>query len=321
MSKSAAAEVLREAQQAAGDAASEAHAEVVARSGPVAPKRPTALIEGTASEVRPATNDNPAGKGKAAASTKDKWHRFTVDVWITNLNSVEFGIYKHQRNKAKSRQFTSDMDVFAEIIEDGERTGLLGYREDLWKKKTGFDKRLVFKLFGENLNWRATMDLMLGRSVEKTVGARGLPVVSYSVNTNDHNQIVYVERSANKWPLMAEYFSFFLIEEGHLKFYRIKQDLISIGQDYSVYDGTGKRIAVLDGKLISLGGLWKCKVLKENADKRLLAVLKLFVGMLSFNKPCRRHVKRLAKDVVAGRTAPRVEKQEADLYMNPRRVR
>ena len=66
------------------------------------------------------------------------------------------------RNRAKSRQFTSDMDIFAEVIENGERTGLLGYREDLWKKSTGMDKRLVFKLFNETLNWRATMDLMIG---------------------------------------------------------------------------------------------------------------------------------------------------------------
>jgi hypothetical protein len=165
------------------------------------------------------------------------------------------------------------------------------------------------------------MDLMLGRSVEKTVGARGVPVVSYSVNTNDHDQIVYVERSANKWPMMPEHFSFFLMDEGRLRFYRIKQDLISIGKDYSVYDGAGNRIGLLDGKVISLGGLWKCKVLNEHADKRLLSVLKLFVGMLSFNKACRKHVVKLADSIVTGRTLPKIEKQEADLYMNPRRVR
>jgi hypothetical protein len=59
---------------------------------------------------------------------------FIVDVWITNLHWVKFGLYKHSRNQAKSRQFTSDMDIFAEVIEHGERTRLLGYREDLWRK-------------------------------------------------------------------------------------------------------------------------------------------------------------------------------------------
>jgi hypothetical protein len=294
------------AERAAADAAVEARREVVEdSSGAALPRRPTSTE-----------------RARSQAAVKPQWHRFVVDVWLTDLNPTEFGIYKRSRNRAKSRQFTTDMDIFAEIIEGGERTGLIGYREDLWKQKSGFDKRLVFKLFGENLNWHATMDLMLGRSVSETIGARGIPVCAYSVNTNDHDQIVYVERSANKWPLMAEHFSFFLMDDGgKLRFYRIKQDLISIGRDYDVYDGSGRKIGVLDGKLISLGGLWQCKVLKNFADKRLLTVLKMFVGMLSFNRGCRRHVQRLADAVAAGRADAKVEKQEADLYMNPRRVR
>ena len=119
----------------------------------------------------------PEGKAeKRSRRAKTEFTEFVVDVWITDLNWIEFGVYKHSRNRAKSRQFTTDMDIFAEVIENGERTGLLGYREDLWKKNTGMDKRLVFKLFNETLNWRATMDLMIGRSLQLTLGARGLPV-------------------------------------------------------------------------------------------------------------------------------------------------
>jgi hypothetical protein len=116
----------------AAEAAREAKDEALAQLEPVQTER---------TETRKA-------KTSRAISSKNQWHNFVVDVWITNFNSVEFGIYKHTRNKAKSRQFTSDMDIFAEIIENGERTGLLGYREDLWRKNTGMDKRLVFKLFG-----------------------------------------------------------------------------------------------------------------------------------------------------------------------------
>jgi hypothetical protein len=126
-------------------------------------------------------------KASRAVSGKKAYHEFEVDVWITNFNSVEFGFYKNSRNKAKSRQFTSDMDIFAEVTENGERTGLLGYREDLWKKSTGMDKRLVFKLFNESLNWRATMDLMLGRSLQLTYGAKGTPVMAFSANLNNHD--------------------------------------------------------------------------------------------------------------------------------------
>lgn len=295
-----------EADAAAADAAREAKAEVLAR---------TVTVE--SAEKLP-----KGGKSKpTAADKKAKWAEFTVDVWITNFNSVEFGIYKHSRNRAKSRQFTTDMDVFAEIIEKGERTGLLGYREDLWRKNTGMDKRLVFKLFNETVNWRATMDLMLGRSLQLTLGARGLPVTCFSINVGDHADMVYLERSANKWPLLPENFSFFLMEDGKPEFYRLRNDFIDFGGDYTLYNHLDEPIGYLDGKVFSIGGKWKGRVKSEFADARLMMVLKLFCGMLIFNDECRRHMRRLARDVRKGKYTPKLEKQEADLYMNPRRVR
>jgi hypothetical protein len=300
------ADALRQAEAAANDAASDARAEALKRSGTTAPAK--------------GAKGKTAAKAHAAEKVA-KWHQFDVDVWITNFNDVEFGFWRRDRNKAKSRQFTSDMDIFADITENGERTGLIGYREELWKKSKDFDRRLVFKLFGEKLNWHATMDLMLGRSVQETIGARGIPVTSFAVNTNDHEQVVYIQRSANKWPLMPEHFSFFLMEDHQMMFYRIKQDLFSFGRDYSVYDATGKKVAILDGRLFTLGGHWTCRVLREHKDSRMCNVLKLFCGMLVFNPSCRKHVKRLAREVAAGRLQPKLQRQEADLYMNPRRVR
>jgi hypothetical protein len=262
-----------------------------------------------------------AASKKPSKAPSDGWHRFVVDVWITNFNFTEFGIYKRSRNRAKSRQFTSDMDIFAEIIENGERTGLIGYREELWEKAQGMEKRLVFKLFNETVNWRATMDLMLGRSLQQTIGARGLPVMTYSINTADDNYIVYLERSANKWPFMPEHFSFFIIDSsGKPEFYRLKRDFINLGGDYSLIDQHGKTVGYLDGKVFSIGGKWKGKI-REGADKRLMSVMKLFGAMMIFNGDCRRHMKRLHKDVLSGKVKPDLDRQEADLYMNPRRVR
>jgi hypothetical protein len=257
----------------------------------------------------------------AKASKKSQWAEFTVDVWITPFNSVEFGIYKHSRNRAKSRQFTTDMDIFAEVIEKGERTGLLGYREDLWHKNTGMDKRLVFKLFNETVNWRATMDLMIGRSLQLTLGARGLPVTCFSINVGDHDNMVYLERSAYKWPMLPENFSFFLLEGGKPEFYRLRRDFIDLGGDYTLYNHRDQAIGWLDGKVFSIGGKWNGKVKVEHADPRLMIVLKLFCGMLIFNDEARRHMRTLAREIAAGKYTPKLEKQEADLYMNPRRVR
>lgn len=286
-----------QARAAAADAAREAEAE--AASAPV---------------------QKHARASRSVAANKTH-HEFTVDVWITNFNSVEFGIYKHSRNRAKSRQFSTDMDIFAEVTENGERTGLLGYREDLWKNASGMDKRLVFKLFNESLNWRATMDLMLGRSLQLTYGARGIPVVAFSANIGDHDFMVYVERSAAKWPLLPENFSFFILDEGKPVFYRLRRDLFDIAGDFTLYDERNRNIGRLNGRLFSIGGHWKGRVRTDRADKRLVMVLQLFCGMLAFNRGVKKHIRDLARDVRAGRVDPKLEKQEADLYMNPRRVR
>jgi hypothetical protein len=289
-----------EAEAAAADAASEAKAEAL--------------------KAQRAAEPVPARKARRPAR-KAEWAEFIVDVWITDFHSVKFGIYQHKRNQAKSRQFTSDMDIFAEVIEHGERTGLLGYREDLWRKNTGMDKRLVLKLFNETLNWRASMDLMIGRSLQITLGARGLPVTAFSLNAGEHDDMVYLERSANKWPLLPEDFSFFLLDDGKPQFYRLKRDLIDFSGDYTLYSHRNEVAGRLDGTFFTLGGKWRGRVHPDHVNPLLLAVLKLFCGMVVFNGSCRRHVRRLARDVLAGRYEPKIEKQEADLYMNPRRVR
>ncbi len=296
-----------QAEAAAAEAAREAKADFLARSDVELPT--------------PTTTPTTSRRRRKAAAAKAEWAEFIVDIWITPFNSVEFGIYKHSRNRAKSRQFTTDMDIYAEVIEKGERTGLLGYREDLWEKNTGMDKRLVFKLFNETVNWRATMDLMIGRSLQLTLGARGLPVTCFSINVGDHDNMVYLERSANKWPILPENFSFFLLEGGKPRFYRLRRDFIDLGGDYTLYDQHNQAVGHLDGRVFSIGGKWKGRVMAEHADPHLLIVLKLFCGMLIFNDDARRHMRRLAREVRKGRYEPKLEKQEADLYMNPRRVR
>lgn len=285
------------------------------------------MAQGTA-EVMERTGAGPdtlkpraAGDSGREGIAADGWRRFTVDVWITDFNTVEFGIYRHSRNRAKSRQFSTDMDIFAEVTEDGQRTGLIGYREDLWKTKTGMDKRLAVKLFSETLNWRASMELMVGRSLQLTLGARGLPVTAYAINTHEDNSIIYLERSANKWPVLPESFSFFIVRDGKPVFYRLRHDLVSVGGDYTLLDERNRKVGHIDGRLFSLGGYWKGRVRAEHGDRKLLTVMKLFAGTIGFNAACRRHMERLWADVRAGRIEPKLDRHEAEYYLNPRRVR
>jgi Zn-dependent protease with chaperone function len=78
-----------EADAAAAEAASEARAEVLQRTAKTVAKAPDGKAE------------------KRGRRAKTEFAEFVVDVWITNFNSVEFGIYKHSRNRAKACSVTA----------------------------------------------------------------------------------------------------------------------------------------------------------------------------------------------------------------------
>ncbi|MEO0620393.1 MAG: hypothetical protein AAFZ01_14070, partial [Pseudomonadota bacterium] len=136
-----------------------------------------------------------------------------------------------------------------------------------------------------------------------------------------HDQLVQVERSAYKWPGQPESFSFFILRDKKPHFFRLKRDWISIGDDYTLYDEHDRKVGKLDGRVINIGGKWKCWVKKDHSCKVLLTVLQLFCAMLRFNDECRHHVQDLVSEMRGGDVIPKLGTQEVDLYMNPRRVR
>ena len=252
---------------------------------------------------------------------KSEYHKYTVDIWATALHDVEIGILPSTQHRAKSRQFTKDMDIFGEVKEEKGRTHILAYRKGLWKDNVGMEKRLVIKQFTAGMNWRATMDLLLGRSLQLSHGAGGFPVPAFSINVSGHDQIIQVERSAFKWPLFPEKFSFFILDEGKPQFFRLRKVWMSIGADYKLYDQYNRKIGYLDGKVINLGGAWKVKIRKEYSNAQLNSVIQLFCAMLKFNTESRNHIDHLLYNMHRGAIIPALQTQESDLYMNPRRTR
>ena len=260
-------------------------------------------------------------KTPATAGADARERRFKVDVWATSINSLEIGIMPSTQHQATSDQFTKDMDILGDVTEDGKRTGVFAYREKPWKEKTGGKRRLVLRLFTKNMHWRASMELLVGRSLQVTLATSGIPCPSYALNIVDHQQIIQVERSADKWPFLAETFSFFLTDGANSRFFTLRQKLFSIGQDYILYDQSGSRIGYLDGKAVSLGGLWNVTIAPGHDDPRLVEVLKLFCVMLKFNKDARRHISNLAVEARKDQAPISLDHHEADLYRNPRRRR
>jgi hypothetical protein len=256
-----------------------------------------------------------------STETKVADRRFKVDLWMTDLNTTEIGIMKRTQHEAGSRQFTKDMDIIGQIKDGGKRTGLIAYRKGLWKESEGLKRRLVVKLFSETMNWRGTLDMMMGRSLQLSVGARGVPVTAFSVNLARHEQVIQLERSAQKWALFPEKFSFFILSKDGPRFYRLRRNVIGIGKDYSLYDDKGRKIASLDHRVINLGGSWKVRVDADRSYAKLEQVLQLFCVMLRFNGQARRHVAGQIEQMYRGRTVRQLDSHEEDLYMNPRRTR
>lgn len=255
-----------------------------------------------------------------ATSAALGYSKYTVDLWWTDLNDVEFGFFRQARHRAKSRQYTKDSDVIGAVNVNGERKGLLSHRRGVWKENEGMKKRLVVKLFTEDMNWRGTIDMMLGRSLQLSVGARGVPVLAFSVNLSGHDQLIQVERSALKWPLMPEHYSFFILDDKRRpRFYRLRRDWISIGQDYTLYDEMGGRIGHLNGRVLDIGGRWDVKIREDHDEPRLNSTLQLFCGMLRYRKASERHIRSLLKAVRRGTLDSNIDVQESHLYLNPRR--
>lgn len=257
--------------------------------------------------------------GSAATSaSQEKWRKFKVDLWATDMNDVELGIMKDTQHRAQSRQFTKDMEVIGQIVDDGERTGIIGWREGLWKDESGMGRRLVIKLFSKSMNWLASIDLMVGRSLQLTHGA-GVPTPAFAVNMARCDQMVQLERCARKLPLFPERFTFFTLGDDGASYYKLRRKRFGIGADFTLFDQNNRKIGELDGKFFNLGGAWKVKLKASESNAQLETVLKLFCAMLRFNGKSRTHIGKLYRRLEDGRTESKLDRHEEDLYMNPRR--
>ncbi|MGB3625870.1 MAG: hypothetical protein WA989_08575 [Henriciella sp.] len=250
--------------------------------------------------------------------TKTEWREFKVDLWLTDLNLTEIGIMKHTQHEAASPQFTKDMEIIGQVKEGRERTGILAFRKELWTDEEGMKRRLVIKQFNETMNWRGSMELLMGRSLQLSLGARGVPVPAYSINLARHDQLVQLERSAQKWMLFPEKFSFFIDTNDGPRFYRLRRNMIGIGADYTLYDDQCRKIGSLDHRIINLGGSWKVKVDASQSYTKLEAVLQMFCAMLRYNRSARRHVKSALEQLCRGRAVRQLDSHERNLYTNPR---
>ena len=259
-------------------------------------------------------------KAQDTRKAKRAMRKFKVDLWATDFNTAEIGILKRTQNEAASDQFTKDMEIIGQTVDGGKREAIIAYRKELWDDHKDSERRLVLKLFSETLGWRGTMEMMVGRSLQLTRGA-GIPVTAFSLNIARHQQLIQVERCARKWPLLPERFTFFIETKRGPRFYTLRENLFTLGADYSLFDEQNRKIGHLDQRLLNLGGAWIVKLDKAHTSRKLETVLEMFCAMLKFNGASKRHIKRLHAKIRDGKIAPELSHREVDLYYNPRRRR
>jgi len=261
-----------------------------------------------------------ATKAHDARKAKRAMRKFKVDLWATDFNTAEIGVLKRTQNEAASDQFTKDMEIIGQTVDGGQREGLIAYRKALWDDEADMERRLVVKLFSESLSWRATLEMLVGRSMQLTRGA-GVPVPVFSINLSRHDQLIQLERCARIWPLMAERFTFFLQTKTGPRFYTLRRHLFSPRADFSLIDEQGRKIGKVSQRLANLGGAWIVKIDEAYTTRKLETVLELFCAMLKFNRRSKKHIGKTAARIRDGKITPKLSRQETDLYYNPRRRR
>ena len=72
--------------------------------------------------------------------------KIELDLWKTGMHGIEMGIKQDEQHRAKSRQFSKDMDIIGEY-KDGDRKGYVGYRTTPWdEEKDDLKRKIVIKV-------------------------------------------------------------------------------------------------------------------------------------------------------------------------------
>ncbi|MHA2403493.1 MAG: hypothetical protein ACXADH_10925, partial [Candidatus Kariarchaeaceae archaeon] len=207
-----------------------------------------------------------------------------VDLWKTGAHGIEVGIKQDEQHRAKSRQFSKDMDIIGEYKEGGETKGYVAYRTTPWEAEV-LKKKIVIKTFTKSMSWKGTLEEMMARGMSQTFAAgKGIP--SFIVNLSKTNQLVTLEKVQRAKSMGREIYSFFVIDDDDetLHPFTIEADRFTLGSDWNVYDVKHDKIAKIDGSKFNVGGKYKIEIdtKKETYRNELPEILVIFSTLNKF---------------------------------------
>jgi glutaredoxin len=277
------------------------------------------------------TKTEPEKKKPAKVKKESKYvKKVTIDFWLTDLHGPEIGIFQKQRLMAKSRQFPKNLDLCGSVREDDNTIGFFGYMKKDWEEQeeNPSKKRLIIKWFdSDSIAWQGTIEEMVLNSLSATFGSEAsLP--SFKMMISDYKYVVDLAKQNLRWPkrLFGEIHTFPLLIDEKKNIWDIftfDEDVLSVGSDWDVLDGSGGLVAKIDEKVVNVGGKYVVKFYSEEAYKNiaLKSIVLLFAMVLKFLEPIKNKLLRTRKLLMKKKIPLNVSAQETKLYRNPRALK
>jgi len=292
--------------------------------------KPPKKAKKTVKKIEKIVEKHPKAVEKAAEEKPIKFkkvirRRIVVDYWKTGLHGKKIGIRQKDQQRARSRQFSKDMDLYGAVKIGTEDAGNVGYREtEMADVKEGRLKRLVIRYFSEKENWVASLEEDTIKGLMRTL-MHGQPLPAFNIFQTGNENFFTLE-TLRKLPGMTVRMALPIMldaESNKIDFFIFEKKRIAIGSDWKVYRPAQKEVLVaeFDSKKLNIGGKVNIDVydaeLLEN--KFFINMLILFGGLLKFLDAVNNALKDAAKKYFSKELSFTPGKQERELLLNPRR--
>ncbi len=246
--------------------------------------------------------------------------KIQVDLWKTGLHWEKIGIKKKEQHRAKTSHYTADMNLIGAIKEEGEEIGHVGIRESTWKVEL-LEKRLIIKLFSDNIIWQGTIEEMTSQEVRQSfAGRHNYPC--YNIILDDYDYVINLLKvRGGIWH--PEWYCFSYIHpDGTIEVFTIRAKL-GVGPDFRVRSvfNPKKDVAIIDGKKFDIGGRWEIRFYNEElAQNRFIPrILILFAATIRYHGTIYKKTKKILKLMNKGQYRGKISGDELRLLKNPRK--
>ncbi len=256
--------------------------------------------------------------------------KIKVSFWRTSLHGEELGIYQEMKYQAKTRYFSKGFDIEGLVSEDNEKKYILAYNKDEFQEAPRNEPvRLILRIFtimeeklgvGTGGNFHGGIELSITHSLIQSYEVLR-PAIVFFVQLPRIEELIRIVKG---WRLIGDRWSWPLLpekKEDQLQMVYAKSKHLSIGRNYDIYIGK-KKIAHLDHQPVQKEA--EIEIWDEDYAKDLTFVrtLLLFGAMTIFMKDIHKKIKKVYKKMKkSGTTVYKPNKQELDLFKNPRLMR